>query len=674
MEIVLYHLRKILEKEQERIFLWIPVVFAAGILFYFSLTSEPSLWWSLVVVEGLIVWAYIRRGNPSLLMFIGWLAVFVLGFINIQARAYHLSHIPLLDNEETLYIKGYVSETGYNYRGKQYLILDKMRDFDDRTITGKYRITPLNAKNKITAGDCVEAVAMMRPLMPPTMSDAYQFNRKQYFEGLKATGYTDVAVYKINCADINVRPDLFLPRIENIRENIVQKISALLPPETAGIAAAVIAGDRSKITTTQTENYRDAGLAHFLAISGLHMGMIAGLTFLIVRSLAACVPIIALRYDTKKIAAVVAIMMSFVYLLISGGQISTRRAFIMTFLLLTGVLFGRRAISMRMIAWAALFILIFEPQVIISAGFQMSFAAVTMLTAFYERYAGKFRFSRHGNIFSNICGTVLLYLMGIVVADFIASTATLPFAIYHFNRISLYTCLANLAAGPIIGLWIMPAVLFSLLLMPFSAEKYALYAAGKGIEIVNFITERVSGLEYASYRIVSMPDWGLFMIVAGGLWLAIWQGRWRHGGWLFVILGFLSVLTVRMPDVLTDNGAKTFAVRDNNGKMVILPNRGNYFTKKMWAEKLALSSLTEEDKNKLRAIYKGEREDKNWLALRCDEIRCVYKDNVILYKDGGLEIAGKDYSDVGALAVYETATTPIVKTVRQTLGRRYWNL
>ena len=167
MVVFWYELKKLLEQERERLFLWVPVVFALGIAVFFALSFEPSIWLSLVVIETMIVLAYFWRYNMNKLWVLGWLAIFVLGFVNIQVRAYHLNKIPLLQTDETLYLKGYVDKTGYNYKGKQYIILDDMKNFDDEKIVGKYKITPLYMKQRIDVGECVEMVANMRPLMMP---------------------------------------------------------------------------------------------------------------------------------------------------------------------------------------------------------------------------------------------------------------------------------------------------------------------------------------------------------------------------------------------------------------------------------------------------------------------------------------------------------------------------
>jgi competence protein ComEC len=153
-------------------------------------------------------------------------------------------------------------------------------------------------------------------------------------------------------------------------------ISSYLPSEQAAIISAVLAGNRDFMTQEQIENYRDSGLAHFLSISGLHMSMLAGLMFFFVRFFMALIPALSLRYNSKKVAAVLAFVVSTVYLLVSGAEVPTQRAYIMTFMVLLAVIFERQAISMRILAIAALIILIISPQALVNISFQLSFAAV----------------------------------------------------------------------------------------------------------------------------------------------------------------------------------------------------------------------------------------------------------------------------------------------------------
>ena len=427
---------------------------------------------------------------------------------------------------------------------------------------------------------------------------------------------------------------------------------------------------------------KNSGLAHFLSISGLHMSMLAGLMFFLVRLLLALIPPLALCYDSKKTAAVFAILMSAVYLVISGAEIPSQRAFIMTFIVLLGVLFARKAISMRMISWAALIVLVISPQALISASFQMSFAAVAALIAFYERFAGGLHRFLNGHenaeisLPSKVVRIVFAYVAGILVSDLVASLATLPFSIYHFNQIAVYTTFGNLLAGPVIGLIIMPFVLIALLLMPFNMEVWALKIVGFGVEKVNEITAYVASLPEAGYRVAAMPFWGLMLIVFGGLWLCIWRLKWCRWGWVLILAGSLSIFTVRIPDVMADKYGEVFAVKDEQGRLVILPSRGNAFTKKIWLEKTANRKLSAKESRKLKDIYDGKKTDRSWIDMECDERVCVYKDAVVIVKFGGIEIGERDfdlYAAEGAQFFVNGHGKVQAETVRSYIGRRPWN-
>ena len=105
----------------------------------------------------------------------------------------------------------------------------------------------------------------------------------------------------------------------------MEKIKRILPPDEASVASAVIAGEQTGINSRLIQNYRDSGLAHFLSISGLHMSMLAGLMFFFIRLLMALIPPLTLRCDSKKVSAVFALLISVVYLLISGAAIPAQR-------------------------------------------------------------------------------------------------------------------------------------------------------------------------------------------------------------------------------------------------------------------------------------------------------------------------------------------------------------
>lgn len=625
-------MQDILDKEKSRWFSWGPVLFGAGIGIYFVLPSEPSRWLTLGVIELLLFAAYVFRLRPVLLKGILILAIVIAGFANIQLRALYLEKKLPVPPEGKMYLRGQVLSADTNYRGRPRILLGEMENLNGDRIKGRYRLTLLGRAETPAIGQCVELVAEVSPLMKANLPGGYQPDRKLFFDGINGSGYVLSGVFEIDCP----KPfGLFARKINQWRKDVSSMIARQLPPEQAAIVAAIVTGNRDLMTPEQVAAYRDSGLAHFLSISGLHMSMIAGLMFFLVRLIIAMIPALSLRYNSKKAAAVLAMFVSAVYLVISGAAVPTQRAFIMTFVVLLAVLFERQAISMRVLALAALIILVVSPQMLVSISFQLSFAAVTALVAFYERCGKKvehFLSGEKGTLAGKVCRGIFAYLAGIVIADLVASLATLPFAIYHFNRIAVYTSLANLAAGPIIGLMIMPAVLLSLLTIPLGLSWLPLKIAGIGVGLVNGLTEYVASLPHAAAEVYSFPLWGLLLITFGGLWLCLWQQKWRHWGWLLIAAGGLSLFTVQVPDIIAADGGRAVAVKGADGKLHALSG-GNRWMKQNWLEKFA-SSQQKENENLPRP-----------------------------------ELPETDFDKDIGIAVYGTQ----IETVRDYIGRRPWN-
>lgn len=175
--------------------------------------------------------------------------------------------------------------------------------------------------------------------------------------------------------------------VDALRATVNARIRAALQGETGEIAAALITGERGGISEEVTQAMRDSGLAHILSISGLHMVIMAGTVFWLVRALLALVPRLALRYPIKKWAAASALAAASFYLALSGAAVPTVRSWIMMSIVLIAVMLDRPALTMRNVALAALAILIIAPESLFDPSFEMSFAAVIALVALYERLA-----------------------------------------------------------------------------------------------------------------------------------------------------------------------------------------------------------------------------------------------------------------------------------------------
>jgi competence protein ComEC len=320
-----------------------------------------------------------------------------------------------------------------------------------------------------------------------------------------------------------------------------------------------------------------------LSISGLHMVIMAGAVFFTIRLGLAAIPAIALRYPIKKWAAAGAMAGALAYLLISGAAFATVRSYIMISIMFLAVLLDRPALALRNVALAALAILLVWPESLFDPGFQMSFAAVVALVSAYEWVRG-----REEDIPARSPRTVLrtglLFLGGIVLSTLVASLAVAPLGIYHFHNTQQFAILANLLAIPICNLLVMPAALAALVALPFGLEAGPLWAMGLGIDAMVWCAEAVAALAGAVGRVPAIPTYSFLLMLAGGLWCALWRTRWRLIGIAPIAIGLVLMPTGRRPDVLIGRDAGLVAVRAADGRLSALAGRGSSFELARWLE------------------------------------------------------------------------------------------
>jgi len=598
---MLSRIKEILYAEQPRWELWLPFSLASGIAVYFLLPFEPPSYLGLILVLISVPFIFWEKKKQDYIFFSLFLFLFALGFAISSIRADYLSAPVLEKKTKTVTVKGEISSTDIKGTG-QRLVFEQPEivGWDKENIPHKIRIKVNGLNNKVVAGDKVELRAVLMPPPMPSMPSAYDIPRKFWFEQLGAVGY---AVSKVK---IISEASSFKGWLDRVRSKINFSIMDRLPKDEAGIAMSLVTGEQGGNSKQIAESYRASGIAHMLSVSGVHMSMLGGLVFGILRLFFALFPGICLRYNTKKISAAIAIIITFCYLLISGMAIPAQRSFIMVTVVLVAVILDKQAISMRSIGIAMILVLLIHPEALVSASFQMSFAAVYALIAAFEIGAGKL----HRNLLKDkkpknyLLYLLIIWILGTAVTDFVASSATTPFAIYHFNRYATYSMLCNLLTAPILGIVVMPALLVAMLLLPFNLASYPLDIAGFGINLMNKTALWIESLPHSVFVIPAMPAWGLGLAVIGGAWLCLWQTRWRLLGLIPIALGMMSPLTHKAPDLITSQGGGVFAVLTPESKLLIEPSRGDKMAKETWLSKNG------EDYN----AYDTKKAKKLWLS------------------------------------------------------------
>ena len=320
--------------------------------------------------------------------------------------------------------------------------------------------------------------------------------------------------------------------------DILARIQSSASGDAAGIAAALIVGERTLLSWPAVEALRKSGLSHLLAISGLHMTLLAvGLFWVSARSVALASRQ-GRRRRTETVAIASALLAACLYLGVAGGGDPARRAALM--LLATFAvarLFGRPAFSIDSVAVAALATLIAWPESLLQVGFHMSFAATLALVAVYEERLS-FTVMRRVSVWTGLSQRIWIFFMALMLTNLVAGGATGFFAGYHFNRIPVYWLLANLLALPVFSFLVMPMMLASLLAMPFGLEAAPLHLLGVGGSAIVAVGAWTGSLPGAVVAVPASLPWSASLFALGLCWLCLWQGRWRFAGLAAVVPAF----------------------------------------------------------------------------------------------------------------------------------------
>ncbi|WP_277666493.1 ComEC/Rec2 family competence protein [Novosphingobium lindaniclasticum] len=390
------------------------------------------------------------------------------------------------------------------------------------------------------------------PPASPMFPGGYDFARTAWFAGLSATGSvtSDFEVLSAGAGgDWLAQQRLALSR----------HITSRLAGSAGGIAAALITGDMGAISQDDAQDMRDAGLAHLLSISGLHVSAVIGCVYFVVLRLLALSPTLALRVRLPVLAAAAGAAAGLAYTLLSGSQVPTVRSCLAGLLVLAAVALGREALSMRLLAVAAILVLLMWPEAVVGPSFQMSFAAVIVLIALGNAAWAKRLLAPREEAPPL---KALRYLAMMLVTGVVIELALMPIGLFHFHRAGVYGSLANVAAIPLTTVIIMPLVATALLLDLVGLGIPVWWAADRGIDVLLSIAHFTATRPAAVSALPAMGAWHFASFVAGGLWLALWTSRIRLLGLLPISAGFIGLLMIPTPDVLISGDGRHVAWLD----------------------------------------------------------------------------------------------------------------
>ncbi len=604
-------LRARLAEERPRWALWLPVGFGTGIAFYFALPVEPALWPAPAVALVAVLVLIVLRRRPLPRIALLAVAIVAAGFTVAKLRSDWVAAPVLARDTGAITLTGTIAEieprpTGIRLRLKE-LAIDRLQG----PLPASVRVSVRRNDTALDIGDRVSLRAVLTPPSRPSAPGAYDFQREAWFRQLGGVGYAISPVTRLEAGSAE--------GWQGVMERLRHRVTARLAdgsPEGA-MAVALLSGEQSGIDQEVMQAMRDSGLAHLLSISGLHMVLVVGLLLGGFRLLLALIEPVALRHPIKKWAAVLALLGAFFYLLLAGSPIPAQRAFIMAAVILLAVLFDRSPFSMRNVALAAMVVLLLAPESLLSASFHMSFGAVVALIAAWEwaqPHLARWRKARPV-IEPSPLGRFGVYLAGVIITTLIAGTASGLFGLYHFNRIALYGTLANMAAVPITGFWVMPFGMLALLLMPLGLEELALVPMHWGLSAIIWVAKTVASWPGSSPVLPALPAYALPLMTLGGLWLCLWRGSWRLLGLVPLVVALMSFAWHRPPDLLVSDDAEAVAVREAGGRL-LLSHSGDRFRRETWTRRAGQDEA---------AAWPAPGQASADGALRCDALGCVLR-------------------------------------------------
>jgi competence protein ComEC len=539
------------------------VGFGSGIAAWFAL-DQPRQWQAFLCMAAALTLAGFLLGRGRSGRALGWFALAAtLGCALVWARAVAV--------EQPRLARPVVEQVAGSVESVDHLAAKETTRVVLRTASAglppKLRLSIDDDKlpHGIAPGARIETRARLVPPPPMALPGTYDFARDAWFKGLGGVGkplgpVTVVAPGKAH-------------GLEQARNGLRSHIERRLPARPAGIAVALATGDQNAVDKDDADAMRRAGLTHLLSVSGLHIAAVVAFAMFVSLKLLALSERLALRSNLVLVSAGVAAAAGVGYTLLTGAQVPTVRSCVAALLVLAGIALGRDALSMRLIATGALVVLLFRPEALAGASFQMSFAAVTAIVALHStRWARRALQRRDEGMVARSARA----LLGVIATGLVVEVALAPMALFHFHRAGLYGVFANIVAIPLTTFVIMPAEAAALALDTLGAGQPIWWICGGAIDLLLRLAHGIASTRGAVALLPSMPGWAFGLMIGGGIWLCLWNTRLRLLGSLPVAAGALAAALAPAPDLLVTGDGMHLAVVEDGTPYILRERTGEY--------------------------------------------------------------------------------------------------
>lgn len=555
----IYKLELWLETESPRLPLFIVVFVALGIAAWFTYGhSKAAIFLLPMIIIMVVSLAFRFRSRLSIIFFMSALC-FVLGWSAITMRSYAVSS-PILSKPWVGHIYGRIDSIE-KLPSREIVRLTLETD-GKQSLPQKIRVNVAQEKfdDRYTQGSIIRSKVRLLPPSGPAVPGAYDFSKRAWFDSLGATGSVIDEIELIERANNSVN-------IDAVRNNIAEHVRQQMSGRAGSIGATLASGDRGAIAMEDAQAMRRSGLAHLLAISGLHVTAIVMMSFFLIAKVLALFPSFALRNKIPIYAASIAAIIAIAYTILTGAQVPTIRACIAACLILAALALGREPFTLRLVAFGALFILLLWPEVLVGPSFQLSFAAVAAIITLHEtKYMQKLVHRRQEVLIKAVARfLVSLFITGLVIEIVLA-----PIALYHFQKTGVYGALANMIAIPLTTFVIIPSGAMAILMDLIGLGKPFWWVCAQSIEAIISLAHYVSNLPGALKTTANISSGTYAIIIFSALFMMILQTRVRWVAAVPLTIASLFLLRTSAPDILVTGDGNHMAVKNSNdlGKTV----------------------------------------------------------------------------------------------------------
>ena len=612
--------------------LWLPVAAGAGAILSLTADREPSLAASCVALALLSAVAFVVRARRGVFAVAVVFAAIAAGLVAQGVRTWRVA-APIVARPMTMEITGFVEQVDLRRSGARFTVrLTSAQNLDSAAMPFRVRLTT-NRAPEFEAGAHIALKARLMPPARAALPGGYDFARDAYFMRLGAVGNALGRIEQLEPPDPAPLALRLSAMIDRFRNALVQRVTEKMPGDVGAIAAAMVAGKRDHLSREARELIREAGIFHIITIAGVQMTLVAGIFFIGLRRLLAMSQTLALNYPIKKWAAVLAIFGAIAYDVFTGSRVGAERALVMTIIMLLAAVFDRPSVSMRNLALAVLFVVLVEPEALMGASFQLSFAAVAALVAVWEaRLAAqaRARAAPLGNVRPGRAGEWMAWvsearwhgLGAVLFATLCATSATASFMAADFHELSPYVLIGNPLTLAIIEFFAVPAALAGAALYPLGLDGPVWLWLGLGIDIILAAARMLASLPAATVHLREFAPWALPFLSMAVLSATIWRTNLlRLTALPFLAIGLFGATHGPRWDVAIQPNGESAAVRDASGRLVTV-GRFSGFTAEQW----------------LRADADG-REPRASHTTACDKRGCAAR-----LSDGGALALVSDYS------------------------------